>query len=262
MSGKKEIKKKVAEKGVAVLSDALDKLLNNVKTKQRNLTKASLTKQRNKASLQKFEESRSGATPTKPKPKAKVKPKKMATKVSPPSELKKAGRILKEKISETNPVGAAGAGIATGIGLKTLDETQSGRMQSYKDSLKNKNVGGNKKNSFKIVAADVTSDQLKKAGLSLGKAGLTKYLNKAKKLGRRPKASDFVETRQQKLRDKITGSLKLDLGDGTRQQELRDKISGSFRRDADKKSGGGMAKKKVIKKANGGMATKWESKWR
>ena len=77
---------------------------------------------------------------------------------------------------------------------------------------------------FKLTPKDVTSDQLKKAGLSLGQAGLTKYLNKAKKLGRRPKASDFT--------------------------------------NVVKKSGGGMAKKKVMKKANGGMATKWESKWR
>jgi len=259
MSGKKEIKKKVAEKGVAVLSDALDKLLNNVKTKQRN-----------KASLQKFEESRSGATPAKPKPKAKVKPKKMATKITPPSKLKKGARKVVESVDPTVAAAVAGLGAVSqtelmqSIGSAAKDVTGSSREQgdsfiesyvpgfpsdrvknmSDKDRMAEINDYGKRRRAknnksdkptdkpadkpaskkFKLTPKDVTSDQLKKAGLSLGQAGLTKYLNKAKNLGRRPKASDFT--------------------------------------NVVKKSGGGMAKKKVIKKANGGMATKWESKWR
>ena len=104
------------------------------------------------------------------------------------------------------------------------------RMAEINDYEKRRRAKNNKGEAvdtpkkFKLLPSDVTSDQLKKAGLSSGQAGLTKYLNLAKKLGRRPKASDFT--------------------------------------NVVKKSGGGMAKKKVVKKANGGMATKWESKWR
>ena len=81
---------------------------------------------------------------------------------------------------------------------------------------------------FKLTPKDVTREQLENVGLDPDKkSSLTKYLNAANELGKRPRPSDFV----------------------------------------DKKSGGGMAKKKpvkkkVVNKAKGGMGTKWESKWR
>jgi hypothetical protein len=107
------------------------------------------------------------------------------------------------------------------------DKDRMAEINDYEKRRRAKNNKGEAVDTpkkFKLLPSDVTSDQLKKAGLSSGQAGLTKYLNLAKKLGRRPKASDFT--------------------------------------NVVKKSGGGMAKKKVVKKANGGMATKWESKWR
>jgi len=106
-------------------------------------------------------------------------------------------------------------------------EDRMAEINDYEKRRRAKNKKGEAVDTpkkFKLSPSDVTSDQLKNAGLSPGQAGLTKYLNLAKKLGRRPKASDFT--------------------------------------NVVKKSGGGMAKKKVVKKANGGMATKWESKWR
>ena len=178
--------------------------------------------------------------------------------------------------------------------------SKADRMAEIKDFGKRRREKNNKSDKptdkpatkFKLTPKDVTSDQLKKAGLSLGQAGLTKYLNKAKKLGRRPKASDFANVvkksgggvaEKKPVKKKVTSNRQTENEKAAqnRGEEGKKQARNSNLRDLgtfpltekgikeafnqfrlEKAFSNPPVKKKVVKKANGGMATKWESKWR